>query len=189
MAPVFRLRRGERLGPALSRGAAGAGRRVRLFKFMRVRQPGVRFAKRRHGLINRAAKRKRIEGYVRVGTKRPADLFEGVGAAAWAEIGHGKESAVARPHADRVIRPSFGLSSQRQLKGPSLAPPRGSDSGDKERESARAHSRRAAASSASAALRQHLAACEGEGEKNKAQRRDRPRPQASRLGGKAPNAN
>src|SRR5271165_1683245 len=115
MVAVFGFRGGERLGPALPRSAARAAWIERLLELVRVRQAGVRLAGRGHGFVDRAAEWKRIEGDLGVGAERPADLFEGIGAARRAGVSHGKEGAVAGAHADgrgagceeHPLRPGF----------------------------------------------------------------------------------
>ena len=99
---VFRLRVGERLGPAPPRPTARAGGVVGLLEFVRIGQIGVGLAGRGHGLVDRAAERKRVEVHLHVRAQGPTDLLQAVGAAAGAEIGDGKEAAVACPDADRV---------------------------------------------------------------------------------------
>jgi hypothetical protein len=93
-----------------------------LLELVRVRQIGVRLAGGGHGLVDRAAERKRIEGHVRVGALRPADLLERGGSARCAEIGHGEEAAVTGAHADGIA-PSGPCERHDQLAfGPGFAP-------------------------------------------------------------------
>ena len=190
MTPVFRFGGGERFSPALSRRAAGAGRIVGLFEFARVGQTPVRLASRGHGFLDRAAKRKRIEGHVRVWAERPANLLESVGATVGAKIRHGKERAVALAHTDRIVRRALRRHVDGRSERPSFRAPRPlnegrlrTDGGDRERGG---ETRGRAASSASATLRRRLIS--GKGEKDETQRRGRPRPRSSGRSRKSLNA-
>ena len=97
---VFRLGGGEGLGPALSGSAAGAACIERLLELVGVGQIGVGLVVYRHGLVDRAAERKRIERDRRVGAERLANLLHVRRIPA--EIGDGKERAVTGAHADDV---------------------------------------------------------------------------------------
>ena len=92
-----RLRRGERVRPALVRAPAGAGRVVGLLELEGVRQRRVTRPGRRRALVDRAAERHRIELDRGVGTEGLAHVLQR--RPARARIGQRKETAVAGPHA------------------------------------------------------------------------------------------
>src|SRR5262249_41907224 len=102
LVAIARFRIGERLRPALPLAPAGAARVVGFLEFASVGQIRISLARRRRGLLDCPAKRKRVQCHVGVGAQGPADVLQAVRPAPGAGIGNGKETAVAGAHAYRI---------------------------------------------------------------------------------------